>query len=161
MSSEEGYIVKLQALVRGYIVRIEKANFRYASKDRMQMLVRLQAQARARASRSFHSSTALLFPSSSSSPRSLHKRCVSNADIIFMEDEDKIQEVGTWKPRHHPKPLRSDRNNESPSKRQESLLGLRSTENNPNYIISTTQLLQNIVWALEVLVTTDEELRID
>ncbi|KAF3566734.1 hypothetical protein DY000_02011478 [Brassica cretica] len=99
-----------------------------------------------------------------------------------MEDEDKIQEVDTWKPRHHPKPLRSDRNNESPSKRQESLLGLRSTENITRTTcltklkschrarlnrglrsltrlvatrdlfmdsISTTQLLQNIVWALE------------
>lgn len=117
---------------------------------RMQTLVRLQAQARSRSSRSshcsasFHSSTALLFPSSSSSPRSLHTRCVSNADVIPMdhrgsskrldweaEDEDKILEVDTWKPHYHPKPLRSDRNNESPRKRQQSLLGPRSTENSP------------------------------
>ncbi|ESQ31724.1 hypothetical protein EUTSA_v10004365mg [Eutrema salsugineum] len=138
-------LVKLQALVRGHIVRKQTADmFR-----RMQTLVRLQSQARARASRSshssasFHSSTALLFPSSSSSPRSLHTRCVSNAEIIPMdhrgskrldwqaEEDDKILEVDTWKPHYHAKPLRSDRNNESPRKRQQSLLGPRSTENSP------------------------------
>ncbi|CAH2043911.1 unnamed protein product [Thlaspi arvense] len=139
-------LVKLQALVRGHIVRKQTADmFR-----RMQTLVRLQGQARARASRSshssasFHSSTALLFPSSSSSPRSLHTRCVSNAEAIPMdhrgsskrldwqaEEDDKILEVDTWKPHYHPKPLRADRNNESPRKRQQSLLGPRSTENSP------------------------------
>lgn len=121
---------------------------------RMQTLVRLQAQARTRASRSshssasFHSSTALLFPSSTPSPRSLHTRSLSNAEAIPMdhhrgsskrvdwqteEDVDKILEVDTWKPRlhHHPKPLRSERNNESPRKRQQSLLAPRSTENSP------------------------------
>ncbi|KFK27942.1 hypothetical protein AALP_AA8G451100 [Arabis alpina] len=137
-------LVKLQALVRGHIVRKQTADmFR-----RMQTLVRLQSQARARASRSshssasFHSSTALLFPSSSSSPRSLHTRCVSNAEIIPIdhrgskrldwqgeENEDKILEVDTWKPHYHPK--RSERNNESPRKRQQSLLCPRSTENSP------------------------------
>ncbi|CAN8264710.1 unnamed protein product [Cochlearia groenlandica] len=128
-------LVKLQALVKGHIVRKQTADML----RRMQTLVRLQARARAsrsssHSSVSFHYSTSLLNPS----PRSLHSRCVSNAEIFLPidnhigskrldwlaeEEDDKILEVDTWKPRY--------RHNESPRKQQQSLLGLRSTENSP------------------------------
>ena len=92
-------LVKLQALVKGHIVRKQTADML----RRMQTLVRLQA--RARASRSSHVPP---------SPHSLHARCVSEAEyskVIAMdhhrslwnapqysEDNDKILEVDTWKP---------------------------------------------------------------
>ncbi|XP_010523575.1 PREDICTED: uncharacterized protein LOC104801888 [Tarenaya hassleriana] len=79
-------LVKLQALVRGHIVRKQTADML----RRMQTLVRLQA--RARASRASHVSDS--FPSSSS-PRSLHTRCVSNSELREIIAMDHRSQVGS------------------------------------------------------------------